>query len=383
MLHRLGLKSRNREQQSAIYEIHIDYDWCQRDLISKIIELWGTISSLQSTTAALQVRMEHAHKRVKGKQIYDDALLFSEMSDTKNNSNHSMRIVSLFRVLYHQACCGEVTTVRDIFYRDVQLYKKQGNLNQALSQISRCLDIQLESQCSIYPSKKGLIWGSLSMTIRIGNDDIALDAHKSPSLISFAPTNAILTCDPVPDVILIFEKDAIFQQFRSGYDFLKLNVISITGIGYPDRNSRALPKRFNESYPNVPIIAFVDSDVYGLQIFWQYARYFPDAPTNIRLAGAFILSTNTGRIPLRNREMGLMISFIKKLQGAQESNFFCHNYRLTHRELTRGMLLFKKAEMNVQMPSVRATLRLICQERLRLKTTQVTLRDSSRCSTDK
>lgn len=174
-----------------------------------------------------------------------------------------------------------------------------------------------------------------------------MESATDPVLIPYLPqtTNTIST--PKPDIIVVFEKDSVLRQFSSFHNVSNVNVIAITGKGFPDRCSKVFLHTLNRAYPDVPILVFVDSDVYGLEIFWQYALLNSEIGLNIELAGVFILDYSSGWLPLRDREWGLMISLLKRLHGNRRDKTSCKNFKTSRREITRGLLLFKKAEMNV------------------------------------
>ena len=70
--------------------------------------------------------------------------------------------------------------------------------------------------------------------------------------------------------LLVVEKEATYQTLTETANFAKdWNCLILTGRGYPDVNTRHLV-RLIWSFLRIPVLALVDADPYGFDIYCQY-----------------------------------------------------------------------------------------------------------------
>lgn len=345
MKHNLDLKSSFGERKSIAYTL--DRLKVDAEVPILLYGIWQGISNISVSWRAIDIEIIDSKYPSSCSRKLTSVIFIHELSEAKINSSKFMRFVNLLRVLICRLGSESSTSVRDIFYRDVQLYGSQVNLDKLLSTASRMLDCLIQSQFKIFSSAKGLVWGSPKFEVILGEESYFLRTSNEPVLIP-STSSCLARISPKPDVIVVFEKDAVLKQFCSHRPRQDLSVIALTGKGFPDRGSKSFLQAIRNAIPDTPILVFTDSDVYGLQIFWQYTSIFTrDLPSSM-LSGVFILEYSTGWLSLKNREWLLMIAFLKRLkmiksnQGSSERNL-C----LVRRELRRGLLLHKKAEMNI------------------------------------
>lgn len=349
MKHTLRLKSMTKVPRIS------NFDLVHRSLpgetIQGLFEIWEAMVTAWTQPVVLRITMRHQCrlKRSATGEFIERDLTFHDVSDTERLASRFIRLIGLFRILLFQSRSGKTTTMRDIYYRDVQLFGgRQENLNRSLYSLTQSLNLLTHSHFKITITPKGTVWGVPSTNLQIGDDHFTLFPHMEALLIPIMSKAVPLKVEPEPDVVVVFEKDAIMKQFCSHKDLNGFNIIAVTGKGYPDRCTKAFLHSFCRAYPNIPVLVFVDSDVYGLEIFWQYAPLLIGLAPKFRLAGVFITEYTSGWLPLRDREWSLMISLLKRLNlGGEYLEPYEENVSLTRRELTRGLLLFKKAEMNV------------------------------------
>lgn len=139
-------------------------------------------------------------------------------------------------------------------------------------------------------------------------------------------------------------------MFRSFCNHLKLNpslyppLLVVTGKGFPDNLTKQFVTSVHHQHPPVPLLGFVDSDVYGLNILRSYQLYNQnDIP--IQFAGVNLLHHSHGWLNITCLDHKLMISLLKKLDSNTSTASIHHHP--WHREVTRGLLLRKKSEMNI------------------------------------
>lgn len=155
MKHQLILKSITNEHRVA--DFTVDSQPLNCDAALWLLGMWQAISTSANSSLLIQIQTKHQMKRTKTGTYSAKYLSISELTDRESSSQKFIRHISLFRVLFAQMRYGHPTTVRDIFYRDVQLYGRQQNLNHALKTISQSLHLLLQTQCGISPSAKGLV----------------------------------------------------------------------------------------------------------------------------------------------------------------------------------------------------------------------------------
>ncbi|EFP83433.2 uncharacterized protein PGTG_08619 [Puccinia graminis f. sp. tritici CRL 75-36-700-3] len=174
--------------------------------------------------------------------------------DTRNRSSGSgiRELSQLLRVLElsHDAILGKmIMTKRDVFYNDVNLFKKQVVVDRLVDDLAATFEIT-RGQLHFAASPKGLFQGDLELVI-IG--DTITSGHGPPALIP--PEDTIKELKPGPNIrfILIVEKE---------------------GIGYPSLSTRQLASRLSEHQEvvkrRVPILILVDCDPHGLDIAKVY-----------------------------------------------------------------------------------------------------------------
>lgn len=253
-------------------------------------------------------------------------------------------LVTIVRYVIKNLVSGNISTKRDVYYQSVAVFKTQSHCDQLLDWLSHSLAVSLREML-IYPNQKSLIYGKLAA------DE---DSFVSNSIRLLPVSQDFSSINKNISLVILVEKDAVFKRFC--YYFCKIypqyikKVLFITSKGYPDN----LTKSFLQSlllHIDVPVLAFNDSDIYGLSIFKSY-KYFTKSNLSDRLIflGVFLLEYNHGWLTIRLRDFKLMISFLNTLKdlilSAQTEQEKLELLKWK-RETTRGMLLFKKAEMNI------------------------------------
>ncbi|GAA5957960.1 hypothetical protein JCM8115_001086 [Rhodotorula mucilaginosa] len=163
---------------------------------------------------------------------------------------------------------GVVSTKRDLYYRDVQLFRKQQVVDAMIDDIAATLGVR-RSDLNVVATSKGLFSGALRL---VSQDGSALDGTEQGALIPPSQKIAWIELDQVR-WILIVEKDAVFSTLNDAgltSDGELGNGILITGKGYPDVVTRELVVRLATAAPDIPIFALVDCDPHGLEILSTY-----------------------------------------------------------------------------------------------------------------
>ncbi|KLO14594.1 DNA topoisomerase IV alpha subunit [Schizopora paradoxa] len=185
-------------------------------------------------------------------------------------------IAQLLRVvdLSHEALVNDApVTKRDIYYRDVALFKSQAIVNSLVDDLAATIDVT-RADLNIRASAKGLFCGSC-LRLSLHNGDEIWGQDFEPSLIPVGEEIANFKFVENVSWVLIVEKDAVFQTLcGSGFarnESLPGRGLLITGKGYPDVATRQLVKALSDNLPStIPIMALVDADPYGIDIALTY-----------------------------------------------------------------------------------------------------------------
>lgn len=277
-----------------------------------------------------------------------------EMAETPTESTKFRATIRVLKILYSHLEESTVSTLRDIFYKDVSLFKgKQHNLNIILDSIANSFGLLLQSDLQVFPTPKGVIWSNMKAEIMIGTrKKLVLDPIDEPILISHREELEKITITEPIKMMIVFEKEAILKSFLA---YVRCTVtrrpfLLITGKGFPDRATVSFLNGLNAALPDTPLMFFVDSDVYGLQIFHSYIYDNKSLSKMAQLGGSFIAEERSEWLTIGKREWVRSVKFAQRnLEVLLSTSSDAENkaLRLMQRELQRGLILFKKAEMNV------------------------------------
>ncbi|KAK6457328.1 Spo11/DNA topoisomerase VI subunit A [Scheffersomyces xylosifermentans] len=293
---------------------------------------------------------------------YDKRQSLTQFSHQESNLIRFNSYIKIIKLLIQQIRINKnITTIRDFYYRDVQVFQgKSSNCKDTLvSIVEHSLQLSLEKDFNIYPSQKGLMYGNFKL--RSTSSRIVIDLHyeSEPSMIPLLTPDieaavASYSVGETPMVILV-EKEAVFKSFcyfiqnsAQHERDIPRNMIIITGKGFPDLLTRRFVNLLDKKLPReTSFLGFVDSDVYGLNILQNY-RFGSRTATvpglsKLRYAGVYLLDYCHGWLEITERDRSLMVSSIRKLLSLDEDSETRH----IHREITRGLVLLKKCEMNV------------------------------------
>ncbi|CAN3356681.1 hypothetical protein DICA3_C04830 [Diutina catenulata] len=218
---------------------------------------------------------------------------------------------------------GTITTYRDIYYKDAVLYQTQAKATAVVNHFAKRVGLT-PTDLGVVASQKGLIAGEGSLRVSSTSETQHFTYNEEPALI---PRDV---CALSASAIVILEKDAVFTQLMAYIrvnGFPVDNVIFVTGKGFPDQ----LTRNVSSVASDLPQRVFVDSDVYGVHI----ARCFPDAT----YGGVSILNCLLGMVDVTARERKMAANLIDDI-----------DCRAMSKELQRGWVFNKKAEINVATP---------------------------------
>jgi len=225
-------------------------------------------------------------KRTLSNTIYDKErkllLLGSEVFERRfldvRESRKFMQTLLLGKIIYEALRNNEYPTIRDLYYRgkhtiryrtykgtiaEENTWDEQKESDAVLRDIEVYVGL-LREDMLILSKEKGKVVGD--MRIRSGDDVIDLSKmghgayaiEPTPDLIEFLDVNA--------ELVLVVEKDAVFQQLHRAGFWRKYKAILITSAGQPDRATRRFLRRLSEEL-KLPVYIITDADPYGWYIY--------------------------------------------------------------------------------------------------------------------
>lgn len=283
--------------------------------------------------------------------LHGSKLHVSQFVATPYEGRRFAAVLEIMVYLAHNLPTNTITTKRDFYYQDTLLFGNQRFLDSIIDTVATSLRTQ-STNLLIYPGQKGLMYGSQELKVhvcvrpdgKLKTGTMAVSFKGAPVLIPNIPLGSEIRFSRAPRLIIVIEKEATFLSFCTFLESVNHNYLVITGKGFPDK----LTRRFVSLVAaHCPIAVFVDSDVYGINILHSYQRslgyHFP-----IIFAGVFLLDYSEGWQPISTRDFRMSLCTLQRLvtlaRSTPDSRLL---WAVLHRELTRGMFLHKKSEMNV------------------------------------
>lgn len=107
------------------------------------------------------------------------------------------------------------------------------------------------------------------LTLALADDRIIDCTVPGGALIPHLASNYVISARSRAKLVLIVEKDAVFQKLLEDDCTSSLNCILVTGKGYPDVATRMLVKLLSEKL-ELPVYIIVDADPFGVDIMCVY-----------------------------------------------------------------------------------------------------------------
>ncbi|KAH8740678.1 topoisomerase VIA/SpoII nuclease subunit [Cryptosporidium ryanae] len=200
---------------------------------------------------------------------------------------NSVCLLSVMNILHRNIIEGYHATLRDIYYGNPGLYKKQVNSNKAIALLTHLIKTPREF-LNVVSTSKGRIRGPLAITgfefetdknnskKHIKLDFMSLFENTGHSISPYIfKSMKSLKFNVYKEVkfVLIVEKDTIFQRLLE-INFMKKfdnSCILITAKGFPDIPTRTLLYKLSMELPkNTLFFIICDYDCYGLSIAENY-----------------------------------------------------------------------------------------------------------------
>ncbi|KAJ6499021.1 topoisomerase acting in meiosis [Mycena sanguinolenta] len=194
----------------------------------------------------------------------------------KRATGSARPFAQLFRVmdLVHEAVVDEIpVTKRDIYYKDVPLFKKQQVVDNLVDDLAATFELD-RADLNVRATSKGLVCGS-GLTIHLHSGERLHATDTEGTLIPVGEDIKTFAVADDVEWVLLVEKDAVFQTLCrvrfARHAALPGRGIIITGKGYPDVATRQLVATLSACLPRrIPLLGLVDGDPYGLDILSVY-----------------------------------------------------------------------------------------------------------------
>lgn len=295
-------------------------------------------------------------KRSHDQQNIKSFRLVTDLAENHTQSRRFIVHILAIKLLIKNKLDDRVASVRELFYKDVSSFQnKQSVLSRALHNVSLIHEESLSEDYKVLPSPKGYLYGGPGIEfIQKSSQKMILTYSSKIQLIPHF-SNCI-SIRSKPSAIVIFEKDSVFQSYCDHYRKVafasRFSCMFMTAKGFPDQASTRFLKNVSTLCEDAPIIAFMDSDVYGVNIFLSFKKSLGREGARMSFGGVFLLDYRKGWVTISRRDILLIISTLRRVSSAthqgtvQHKRFEACTFRRLKQELTRGLLIFKKAEMN-------------------------------------
>ena len=172
----------------------------------------------------------------------------------------------VFSLVHEVVTKGIHVTKRDLFYTDVKLFKKQEESDAVLDDAACTIGCP-RSCLNVVAADKGLVVGRVSFD----EDGDPIDCTRMGVTGKAIPAyiDKISNIRSDAEFILLVEKDAAYNRLAEDRFYNQFPCILITGKGQPDVATRMFLSRLKAEL-KIPVLAFVDSDPYGLKILSVY-----------------------------------------------------------------------------------------------------------------
>ncbi|KAK6581907.1 hypothetical protein PZA11_005604 [Diplocarpon coronariae] len=245
-------------------------------VISKMEKIFESITDcILDEKKELVIRLK---SRSKKRQVLDENDSEAPEKSTKitfpsKNAKEAWKFTALLRILElsHEALVtGIVTTKRDIYYRDPELFMKQVVVDRYVDDIAYTFGVGRDA-LNVVAAAKGLVAGSFLVTRK---DESVIDFTAEPEgLLIPNPTDMDVIQFIHVRWILVVEKEATFRTLATAR-YWKCSIagkgLLITAKGYPDIQTRQFLHILSTHHPAIPILALVDFDPDGIGIMSTY-----------------------------------------------------------------------------------------------------------------
>lgn len=229
-------------------------------VVRQILETGTFEFTIPNRSESNQKYIEELDRNVLGEKVSKRAFL---------NSLHSRKTAITTRVmqLVHEVLNkGIHITKRDLFYTDVKLFKDQSESDSVLDDVA-CMVGCTRTSLHVVASDKGLVVGRIQYREAGDLIDCTRMGVGGKAIPPYIDRITDIKSDA--EFIILVEKEAAYMRLAEDRFYQTHPCIIITGKGQPDVASRLFLRKLRDTL-NIPVLALVDSDPYGLKILSVY-----------------------------------------------------------------------------------------------------------------
>ncbi|CCF60437.1 hypothetical protein KAFR_0K00820 [Kazachstania africana CBS 2517] len=254
-----------------------------------------------------------------------------------HNSNTVLILLTLLKIINERATTNTTSTIRDVYYSNVPLFKTQRTVNYYVNIIR----LNFPGMNSVIPAQKGLVYTSATMEIYHADGSKMMLMGGTSSLIPYLYETSTIACAVADfDKIIILEKEAVYSKLVQNK--LMLNSLIITGKGYPDHLTRKFINKVSHLCSDIEI--FVDADPDGICIALNYMKDCPMAQyKGITVAALINTKDEDNLMKLTPRDSTISRNLLVKLQRLTSHQKGLPGIKLA---LQRHLFFGVKGEMN-------------------------------------
>ncbi|KAI5780761.1 Spo11/DNA topoisomerase VI subunit A [Geopyxis carbonaria] len=176
--------------------------------------------------------------------------------------------LKIMNIAYECVLADRIYTKRDVYYRDVNLFRKQSVVDNMLNDLAATLGVRRAS-LNIVAAAKGLVTGNIQLYMQRGSV-LCCNRVDGGLLIPHRIDIRRIEISASVKWIVLLEKEAIFHEIcDSPSSRFKESTIFLTGKGYPDIATREFLVLLSET-TGCPVFALVDLDPHGIDIISTY-----------------------------------------------------------------------------------------------------------------
>lgn len=275
--------------------------------------------------------------------------------DVGSNTSAAKKIAVLFtllRTIQATVSTGQVRTIRDVYYSNVELYGDQRKVEGGLSNIANNLRLGSRDSLNILPAQKGLCFSPLEILVQTNGQETLIAANTS-SMVPYLAQNSIVHIVTPKDAecklrVIVLEKEAVYNKLITT-DTIQ-DTIFITGKGYPDFLTRLFLNRLQSNTCILDWRIYTDADPHGVDIALKYMRnddYEHYMCQKLVYKGVLLTQLIGERevqfLQMTQRDLSLAIGLISRITNCSSTTL---DSRILRTQLQRQLFFQKKAEMN-------------------------------------
>ncbi len=176
------------------------------------------------------------------------------------------QMARLMKLIDEQLIKNLHTTKRDVFYRDVNLFRSQDVSDNLIEDLAVMLGVTRAS-LNVVASTKGIVVGRISF--KESGDFIDCTKMGVGGKAITPMIDQITDLDSDAEFVLVVEKEAAFMRLAEDRFYDYVPCIVVTGKGQPDMATRMFIKLIRKEL-QLPVLGLMDADPYGLDILRVY-----------------------------------------------------------------------------------------------------------------